>query len=100
MADTLKINDELIRISDEIKDAATLLDDGIKIYQNAFNSFLGMYLGDAQNDERELAEQFIKSLTTLYEFYGQASYYVTYCLKYMKETDDEEAKSYNLDDTV
>lgn len=100
MEDTIKVSNELLSVAGKIGEAATLLDDAIKIYQNTFNNFLGMYLGDAQNDEKELAEQFIKSLTTLYEFYGQAEYYVIYCLKNLSQQDEEEAKSYDLHDTV
>ncbi|MCY6957197.1 hypothetical protein [Clostridium brassicae] len=95
MEDTIKVSDELKNIADKIDEAAELVNDATKIYQESFESFIGIYLGKAENNEKVLASSFIKALNTLNYFYGQAEYYVNYCLENLRAQDKEEAESYN-----
>ena len=95
MEDTIKVSNELKDIANIIGEAAELVGDAAKIYEQAFESFIDMYLGKAENDEKILANSFIKELNTLNYFYGQAEYYVNYCLENLSAQDKEEAESYN-----
>ncbi|SFD27938.1 hypothetical protein [Clostridium uliginosum] len=95
MADTIKVSNELKNIANIIGEAAELVSNASKMYEQDFESFIGMYLGKAENDEKILANNFIKDLNTLSYFYGQAEYYVNYCLENLSAQDKEEAESYN-----
>lgn len=95
MDDTIQVSDELKQIASTIGEAAELLGNASKLYEQTFKSFIEIYLGKTNNDEVVLADNFIKDLDTLYYFYGQAKYYVDYCLENLSTQDKEEADSYN-----
>lgn len=95
MDDTIQVSDELKQIANTICEAAKLVGDASKIYEQAFQSFTEVYLGKAQNEETLLTKEFVQSLNVLEHFYGQATYYVNYCLENLSTQDKEEADSYN-----
>lgn len=95
MDDTIKVSGELKNIANKIGKASELVSDASKMYQQTFESFIGMYLGKAGNDEKVLSDNFVKDLNTLSYFYGQAEYYVDYCLENLSKQDEEEAESYD-----
>ncbi|MGE5628795.1 MAG: hypothetical protein ACM3X7_11945 [Solirubrobacterales bacterium] len=96
MVDIIKVNDELKSIANKIGEAAKLVEDASKMYEQTYESFIKMYKGKVEQDEELLKINFVKSLDTLKLFYDQAERYVIYCLDNLSAQDEEEAESYNL----